>query len=211
MNKAIRILLVDDHATILIGLKAILQSEPDMEVVGSASTGAEALQLFHQRQPDLTILDMGLKAAMTGIETIQAIRLASRGARIVAISALRGDDLIFRALQAGAATYLLKDELGDNLVPIIREVHAGGCPVPPATKEILADRVLRGHLTQRETEVLRLIADGLSNKEIGARLRVTEQTAEFHVRNILSKLGVNDRTKAATTGIRRGIIEIPEN
>lgn len=207
-NRQIRILIVDDHPMVLKGLIATLEPEPDMEVVASAATGRRAIELFREARPDITVMDITMTPEMTGIEAIAAIRREFPNARIVVLSASQGDDTIYRALQAGAATYLLKDTLGDNLVPIIREVHAGGGPIPPEVGRKLADRVLQIGLTAREIEVLRLIAEGLRNKEIAASLTISVQTAEFHVKNILAKLGVNDRTKAVTVAMRRGIIDI---
>jgi len=205
----IRVLLVDDHPIVLKGLIATLEPELDMEVVASAATAHQALELFRETRPDVTIMDIIMTREMTGIEAILAIRREFAEARIVALSAFHGDDLIFRALQAGAVTYLLKETLGDNLVSIIRQVHSGGGPIPPEVARKLASRISQSVLTAREIEVLKLIAEGLRNKEIAARLAIGNQTVEFHVKNILSKLGVNDRTKAVTVGVRRGIIDIP--
>ena len=207
-SQRIRILIVDDHPLVLKGLIATLAPEPDIEVVASAATGARAIELFRETRPDVTVMDVTMTPEMTGIDAIAAIRREFPDARIVVLSANKGDDVIYRALHAGAATYLLKEALGDNLVPIIREVHAGGGPISPEIGRKLADRVSLLALTPREIEVLRLIAEGLRNKEIAASLAISVQTAEFHVKNILAKLGVNDRTKAVTVAVRRGIIEI---
>jgi two-component system NarL family response regulator len=208
MDNRIRIMIVDDHSMVLKGLIATLEPEPDMEVVASAGTGRRAIELFREARPDVTVMDVTMTPEMTGIEAIAAIRREFPEARIVVLSANKGDDTIYRALQAGAVTYLLKETLGDNLVPIIREVHAGGGPIPPEVGRRLVDRISQLALTPREIEVLRLIAEGLRNKEIAASLAISVQTAEFHVKNILAKLGVNDRTKAVTVAVRRGIIEI---
>jgi DNA-binding NarL/FixJ family response regulator len=204
----IRVLLVDDHPIVLKGLVATLEPELDMEVVASAATAHQALELFRETRPDVTIMDITMTREMTGIEAILAIRREFGEARIVVLSAFHGDDLIFRALQAGAVTYLLKETLGDNLVSIIREVHSGGGPIPPEVARKLANRISQSVLTAREIEVLKLIAEGLRNKEIAARLAIGKQTVEFHIKNILSKLDVNDRTKAVSVGVRRGIIDI---
>lgn len=207
-SQPIRILIVDDHPMVLKGLMATLEPEPDMEVVASARTGGRAIELFRETRPDVTVMDVTMTPEMTGIDAIAAIRREFPDARIVVLSANKGDDVIYRALQAGAVTYLLKEALGDNLVPIIREVHAGGGPISPEIGRKLADRLAQITLTPREIEVLQLIAEGLRNKEIAASLDISVQTAEFHVKNILAKLGVNDRTKAVTVAARRGIIEI---
>jgi DNA-binding NarL/FixJ family response regulator len=208
MSELIRVLIVDDHPMVLKGLKATLEPEPDMEVIGSARTGARAIELFQETKPDVTVMDITMTPEMTGIEAMKAIRREFPGARFVMLSASKGNDVIFRSLQAGAATYLLKETLGDNLVGIIRDVHSGGGPIPADVARQLADRVSQPALTAREIEVLRLVAEGLRNKEIAARLAISGQTAEFHVKNILAKLGVNDRTKAVTVAVRRGIIDI---
>ncbi len=204
----IRILVVDDHPMVLKGLVATLSAEPDIEVVGSANSGTLALARFAELRPDVTLMDVTMGAEMNGIEAIRMIRSRWAEARIVVISANSGDDVIYRALQAGAATYLLKETLGDDLVPIIREVHAGKGRIPSDVARKLADRVSRAALTTREIEVLRLVAEGLRNKEIAAVLEIVDQTVEFHIKNIFSKLTVNDRTKAVTVAIRRGIIHV---
>ncbi len=207
-TEGIRLLVVDDHPMVLKGLTATIEQERDMEVVASASTAQRALELFRQTRPDVTIMDITMTPEMTGIEAIRVIRREFPGARIIVLSAYQGDDLIFRALQAGAVTYLLKESLGDNLIPIIREVHFGGGQIPPEVARKLANRVSQIALTTREIDVLKLVAEGLRNKEIAARLGVSNQTIEFHVKNTLAKLRVNDRTKAVTVAVRRGIIDI---
>ncbi len=204
----IRILVVDDHAIVRKGLAAILDPEPDMEVVASASTGKQAVEMFRATQPDVTIMDLSLTPEMSGIEAIRAIKREFRDARIVVLSAAKGDEDIYRALQAGAATYLLKDTLGDDLVPIVREVYAGGGTIPPYVARKLADRVTLPTLTAREVEVLQLVAQGLRNKEIAGFLNISSMTTEGHLRNIMTKLGVHDRTEAVTVAVRRGIIHI---
>lgn len=204
----IRVLVVDDHPMVLKGLVATLSAERDIEVVGSANSGPQALARFTELKPDVTLMDVTMGAEMNGIEAIRMIRSHCAEARVIVVSANCGDEVIYRALQAGAVTYLLKETLGDDLVPIIREVHAGKGRIPPDVARKLADRVSRTALTTREIEVLGLIAEGLRNKEIAAQLEIVDQTVEFHIKNIFSKLGVNDRTKAVTVAIRRGIIHM---
>jgi DNA-binding NarL/FixJ family response regulator len=193
---------------VLKGLVATLSAEPDIEVVGSTNSGPDALEQFALLKPDVTLMDVTLGAEMNGIEAIRLIRTGSAEARIVVVSASSGDEVIYQALQAGAVTYLLKERLGDDLVPIVREVHEGKGRIPSEVARKLADRVSRTALTAREVEVLRLIAEGLRNKEIAAELQITDQTVEFHIKNIFLKLGVHDRTKAVTVAIRRGIIRV---
>ena len=204
----IRILIVDDHQIILKGLAATIEPELDMEIVGSAASGKKALELFRKQHPDVTIMDLNLSPEMTGVQATRAIRNEFPDARIIVFSAYKGDEDIYQALQAGAVTYLLKETLGDDLVPIIREVHAGGGPIPPQVGRKLADRLRQPTLTPREIEVLQLLADGLRNKEIAARLGISDQTTQGHVKNILAKLKVNDRTAAVGTALRRGVIHL---
>ena len=179
-----------------------------MEVVASATTGKQAVDFFREKKPDVTIMDLTLTPDMTGIQAIQAIRHESPQARIIVLSAYKRDEDIYRALHAGAATYLLKESLGDDLIPIIREVYAGGGPIPSQVGRKLADRIKQQALTARELEVLQLVADGRRNKEIASILRISEETIQGHLKNILAKLDVHDRTEAVTIAIRRGIVHI---
>jgi two-component system NarL family response regulator len=207
-QNCIRILVVDDHAMIRKGLTATIEPESDMEVVGSASTGKEAVEVFRATKPDVTIMDLTLTPEMSGTEAIRAIRRESSKARIIVLTAAKGDEDIHRALKAGAATYLLKDSLGDDLIPIIREVHAGGGTIPPYVARKVVDRLTQPYLTEREVEVMQLVARGLRNKEIAASLGVSELTCHGHMRSILAKLKVQDRTEAVTVAVRRGIIHL---
>jgi len=204
----IRILIVDDHPMVRKGLAAAIEPELDMEVVGMAATGEQALDLFRKTRPDVTIMDLKLTPKMSGIQATRSIRGEFPQARIVVLSAYKGDEDIYQALHAGAVTYLLKETLGDDLAPIIREVHAGGGPIPPHVARKLADRLTQAILTPRELDVLRLMTNGLRNKEIGAELGISEQTTQGHIKSIFSKLNVHDRTEAVTVAIRRGIIHI---
>jgi DNA-binding NarL/FixJ family response regulator len=163
--------------------------------------------MFRELAPDVTVMDIVLTPEMSGIEVTAAIRAEFPDAKIVVLTAYQGDDVIYRALKAGAASYLLKECLGDELVQTIREVHSGGGAIPPNIGRKFADQVNRPALTARETEVLRLIADGFRNKEIAEQLKISEQTVFTHVRNVFFKLGVNDRTKAVNIAFRRGIID----
>lgn len=206
-HSRIRILIVDDHELLRRGLMATLNAEPDMEVVGAAANGREAVEQFRQHQPDMTLMDLKMPV-MDGVEAIRAIREQWPAAKIVVLSTYEGDDDIFRALAAGAASYLLKDTLATELVRMIREVLAGGRPLPAAVAQRLADRMLVPDLTARELDVLRLIAKGMRNKEIAAELGIGEETARGHVKNILAKLGLHDRTEAVAVAVKRGIVHI---
>jgi two-component system NarL family response regulator len=206
-NTAIRILLVDDHPLLRDGLRASISAEIDMQVVGEASNGREALELFQEHRPDITLMDLKMPV-MGGVQAIQAIRGQFALAKIVVLSTYEGDEDIHRALEAGAATYLLKDTLSKDLVRVIRAVFAGERTLPAPVAQRLADRMLQPALTARELEVLRLIAQGLRNKEIAGRLGISEETAQSHVRNILSKFGLHDRTEAVAVAVRRGIVHL---
>ena len=206
-QRRIRILVVDDHALMRVGLVASIGGEPDMEIVAAASNGKEAVEFFRQHRPDITLMDLKMPV-MGGVEAIQAIRGEFPSAKVIVLSTYEGDDDIFRALEAGATSYLLKDTLAEDLVRVIREVFAGGRPLPAPVAKRLADRMLHPDLTARELDVLRLIARGMRNKEIAAQLGIGEETTQGHVKNILSKLGLHDRTEAVAVAVRRGIVHI---
>jgi DNA-binding NarL/FixJ family response regulator len=206
-QRRIRILVVDDHPILRAGLGASIGAEPDMEIVAAASNGQEALEVFRQHRPDITLMDLKMPV-MGGVEAIHAIRGQFPLAKVIVLSTYQGDEDIYRALEAGATTYLLKDTLCEDLVRVIREVFAGGRPLPASVAQRLADRMLHPDLTVRELEVLRLIAKGMRNKEIAARLGIGEETTQGHVKNILLKFGLHDRTEAVAVAVRRGIVHI---
>jgi len=203
----IRILCVDDHRLVLAGIELMIGRQPDMAVVGSATTGEEAVSLFRQHKPDITLMDLQLPV-MTGLEAIRAIRHLSPDARIIVLTMYHGDEDIHRALMAGASTYLLKDMLSDDLMRVIREVHAGQRALLPDVQVKLDERATRPSLTPREVQVTELIGRGLRNKEIASELRISEETVQVHVKSILTKLSVNDRTAAVNVAMRRGIIHL---
>jgi two-component system, NarL family, response regulator len=203
----IRILCVDDHPVVRNGIGQIINLQSDMEVVASAATGEEAVSQFRQHKPDITLMDLQLPG-MSGLEAIKEIRSAFRQARIIVLTMYQGDEDIYRALDAGAATYLLKDTLSHDLIRTIREVYDGQSPMPPAVAALLAERKNQPALTAREVEITELIAKGMRNKEIAAALGIAEETVHAHVKNIFSKLHVNDRTAALAMALRRGIIHI---
>jgi DNA-binding NarL/FixJ family response regulator len=203
----IRILCVDDHRIVREGIASLIDRQPDMRVVASAASGEEAIDLFVEHQPDITLMDLQL-GVMDGITAIKIIRRRSPDARIVVLTMRRGDEDIHRALEAGASAYLMKDTISDDLIRILREVQAGEHPMPADVEARLAERATRATLTDREVQVVELVAQGMRNKEIGVSLGISETTVQVHVKNILAKLKVQDRSGAITAAIRRGIIHI---
>jgi two-component system NarL family response regulator len=203
----IRILVVDDHHVVRQGLVALINSVEDMEVVGEAADGRKGVELYQMHSPDVTIMDLRLPV-LGGVEAIQEIRRFNPQARVIVLTTFDGDENIYRALQAGARGYLLKDMFGDELMDAIRAVHAGRTRIPPVVAQRLAERMGGPDLTSRELDVLRLIVAGMSNKEIGHQLHISEATVKTHINNLLGKLGVSDRTQAATTAIQRGIVQL---
>ena len=206
-TKTIRILTADDHALLRQGIAALVDLEPDMELVAQASTGREAIEQFRRHQPDITLMDLQMPD-ISGIEAIIAIRGEFPDARIVVLTTYAGDVQVVRALKAGARGYLLKGNVHTDLLETIRAVHAGRKRIPPEVAAELAMHTAEDELTARELEVLKLIAKGNANKEIAAQLAVAEDTVKKHVTSILEKLGANDRTHAVTIGLERGIIEL---
>jgi DNA-binding NarL/FixJ family response regulator len=203
----IRVLAVDDHPLLREGIAALIATEEDMELIGEASNGREALDLFRKLKPDITLMDLQMPE-MSGIDAIGAIRGEFPDARIIVLTTQPGDVQVSRALKAGARAYLLKGMLRKELLDTIRAVHAGQKRLSPEVAAEIAEHATDGTLTPREIEVLRLVAAGNANKEIGARLSLTEVTVKSHVKNILAKLGANDRTHAVTIALKRGIIDL---
>jgi two-component system NarL family response regulator len=204
----IRILCVDDHPIVTEGIAAIINRQPDMMVVASADSVDSAIVQYRCHNPDVTLMDLQLRER-NGVEAIHAIRQESPDARIVVLTVHQGDEDIFRALDAGAVAYLLKEEVPDDLIRIIRQVYSG--EVPPMRsdlKERLEKRGTAPVLTSREIQVLQLVSQGLRNKEIAAVLGISDETARVHVKNVLAKLKVNDRSAAVNVGVRRGIIHL---
>lgn len=206
-KEPIRILCVDDHPLITEGLAVLIDLQPDMKVVGSAVSGEEALVRFEELQPDITLMDLELPG-MGGVAAIRTITQRFLEARIIVLTVHQSNESIYRAIQAGAKTYLLKDMLTTDLIRIIREVAAGGAPMPKGVMSLLAARGEQETLTPREVEVLQLIATGLANREIAAMLSISHQTVHAHIKHIFTKLDVNDRTAAVGVALRRGIISI---
>jgi DNA-binding NarL/FixJ family response regulator len=203
----IRVLAVDDHVLIREGIAVLLGDEPDMTLVAEASNGREAIQQFRTHRPDVTIMDLQMPE-MNGLDAITAIRGEFRDAKIIVLTTYKGDVQILRALKAGAQGYLLKNTIHKELVDTIRAVHAGKKALSPEASYEIAEHATDDALTPAEINVLRLIAAGNANKQIADQLSITEETVKGRVKNILSKLGANDRTQAAMIGLKRGIIEL---
>lgn len=201
----IRVLIADDHFVVRMGLSAAVNAERDMEVVGEASDGTEAVALFANLNPDLTLLDV-LMPVVDGIEAAAAIRKQNKTARILMLSAMSGDEDIHKALEAGAAGYVLKDSTEEKLIPAIRAVAAGQRWIPKDVAKRLASRRLFEDLTSRELEVLNELIKGMANKQIADTLNISENTVKGFVKNILAKMHVSDRTEAVTVAIQRGIV-----
>jgi DNA-binding NarL/FixJ family response regulator len=202
----IRILTVDDHPLIRVGIATLVASESDMKLVGEASNGREGIAKFRECLPDVTLMDLQMPD-MNGIDAMIAIRDEFPGARIVVLTTYTGDAQVFRALKAGAQAYVMKNLVHKELLETIRAVYAGRKTMSPEVAAQVAAYAGGEALTSREIDVLRLIAAGCANKEIGAQLSITEDAVKSRVKNILLKLGANDRAHAATIGLKRGIIE----
>ncbi len=207
MSDPIRIMIVEDHAIVRQGLVALLRTVPEFAIVAEAGDGRQAIELYRRHLPDVTLMDLRLPQ-MNGVEAIGRIRLEFPQARIIVLTTFDGDEDIFRALQAGARGYLLKGMTGDELMEAIRSVYAGKSRIPAPVAERLAERMSTPTLTSRETEVLELIVGGNSNKEIAGALNISEATVKTHINSLLGKLGVTDRTQAATTALQRGIVHL---
>ncbi len=204
---SIRVLCVDDHPLLRQGIGALVGAQPDMTLVGQAATGREGVALYRQHRPDVTLMDLRLPD-IGGIEALRAIRAEFPEARVVVLTTFEGDVEIHRALEAGARGFLLKTMPPGEVVEAIRLVHAGRKRIPPAVAERLAEHVADEALTPREVEVLRHVAEGGRNKEIGDRLSISEETVKVHLKHIMDKLGAGDRTVAVAVAIRRGIIQL---
>jgi DNA-binding NarL/FixJ family response regulator len=203
----IRVLSVDDHPLLREGIAELIENQSDMQLIGEASNGREALEQFRKHHPDITLMDLQMPE-MSGIDAISAIRGEFPDARIIVLTTYAGDFQVSRALKAGVRGYLLKGMLRQELLEAIRVVHAGKKRLSGEVAAEIAEHATDDVLTPREIDVLRLIAEGNANKEIAGKLSLTEETVKGHVKNILAKLGVNDRTHAVTIGLKRGIIDL---
>jgi DNA-binding NarL/FixJ family response regulator len=207
-NDKIRIIVIDDQAVVRQGFVALINTVPDMAVVAEGTNGQQAVELYREHLPDIVLMDLRMPV-LGGVEAIKAIRREFPSARVIVLTTFDGDEDIYRSLQAGAQGYLLKDMFFEELEDAIRTVRAGGRRIPGVVAERLAERVGGSDLTARELEVLGQIVRGLSNKEIASAFRISEATVKSHINSILSKLGVADRTQAATTALQRGIVHLP--
>lgn len=208
MNKTkIRLLVVDDHFFVRLGLAGSLNVEPDIQVVAEADNGPQAIKLFREHRPDVVLLD-GRLPGLSGLETLAALRAEFPAARVLMLSIDEGEEDVFRALQAGASGYLPKKTQLQELLSAIRAVHAGKNYLPPPLASRLAGRGPSSTLTARELEVLELVSKGLNNREIGATLGCSETTAKWHLKNVMHKLEVTDRTEATRVAVERGILHV---
>ncbi len=205
--ETIRVLVVEDHHVVRQGLVALLSVADGLEVVGEAADGVEAIAQFRKHQPAITLIDLRMPR-LSGVEVIERVRMETPGARFIVLTTYDGDEDIYRALQAGARAYLLKGMTSEELIATIRAVHAGRQHIPAAVAQRLAERIGTEELTQRELDVLEQIVYGRSNKEIATELKISEATVKTHINSLLSKLGVSDRTQAATAALQRGIVPL---
>jgi DNA-binding NarL/FixJ family response regulator len=203
----IRVMIADDHPVVCKGLSAIIRAERGMSVVGEASDGRQLVEMFLEHRPDVALIDLRMPV-MGGVEAVRAIRKESRNAGILILTTYKGDEDIFRALEAGAQGYLLKGMPPHELIDAIRNVHHGLRYFPLPVLETLAQRPPNSELSNRELQVLKLIVKGMSNKQIGETLGISQSTVKWHVNIVLTRLNVSDRTAAAVTALRRGIVEL---
>jgi len=207
-SEKMKVMIVDDHPLMRVGIAAIINARSDMTVVAQAGTGEEAVALFQRHKPDITLMDLRLPGEMGGVEAISAIRSKSPRARFIVVTTYDGDEDIHRALEAGAQGYVIKGMPYQTLVDAIQRVHSGGRFLPPPVARALASRVPHSDLSARELEVLHLLVSGNSNKEIANVLGITEATVKSHVSAILMRLDVEDRTQAVVAALQRGLVHL---
>jgi two-component system NarL family response regulator len=206
-QNVIKLLLADDHPTFRMGLAALVENQPDMHVIAEAGDGRTAIDLFRQKKPDVVLMDLRMPG-LGGVEVTLALMAEFPAARVIVVTTYDLDEDIHRAIQAGAKSYLLKDMPREIIIETIRSVYRGTHKLPPGVLSRLAQRAKRADLTEREMEILRLILKGRSNKEISSNLYISEDTVKYHLKTLFAKLGVQDRTEAAISAIRHGIIHL---
>jgi len=204
-DQPIRVLVADDHIVVRLGLVTLIDNQADMQVVAEAANGLEVIELARAHKPDVILMDLRMPG-LSGDQTIAAVCDENEDARVIVLTIHKGDEAAYQALRAGARGYLIKDVPTKEIVAAIRDVYAGKRAIPPAIAEQLAQRIGRAGLSAREADVLKLIANGLSNKEVANELGVTEATAKKHMTGVLLKLGARDRTHAVRIGLERGIL-----
>jgi two-component system NarL family response regulator len=209
MTKPIRVLVADDHVVVRLGLVTLINRQPDMQVVAEAASGTEVVDLWKTHRPHVGLLDLRMPG-MTGVEATQAVRAIDAHARIIVLTIHKGDDAVYRALRAGAQGYLLKDVRSKDLLAGIRSVFEGQPCLPPEITARVLKRIRHADLTEREVSVLKLVAKGLSNRQIAEKLNVSEATAKSDVASVLGKLGAQDRTHAVTMALARNIIDLED-
>lgn len=208
-GSSIRVLIVDDHPVVRAGLASMLGTQAELEVIGAASSGEEALTMVQRHQPDIMLLDLRM-SGMSGVDTLHAMKRAGLTVRVIILTNYETDEDIYRAVQAGAQGYLLKDTSLREMVEAIHAVHAAKRYIPRHIASRLAERMMRTDLTARELEILKMLSKGPTNKQIGHALGISDNTVRNHVNSIIEKLEVSDRTEAATTAIQRGIITVDD-
>jgi two-component system NarL family response regulator len=206
-SASIRVLIVDDHSIVRQGLATIINRDPEMTVIAQAEDGQQAINLFRQHQPDVTLMDLRMPN-VTGVEAISTVCAEFKSARIIVLTTYDGDEDIYRGLQAGAQGYLIKDAKPSELLNAVRTVHRGQRYISPDVGAKLVQRMSNPELSERELAVLRLVAQGMSNLEIATALSISESTVKSHLNRILSKLGVSDRTQAVIIAVKRGIVSL---
>ena len=203
----IRVLIVDDHIVVRLGLRTLIQNQPDMEVAGDAANGQDAIALVEKLHPDLIIMDLRMPDC-GGVEAVKRIRAVDPSARVLFLSSFGSEEEVYQGLQAGALGYILKDTATDELLQAIRCVYEGGTWIPPGLAALYSDRTNRPELTQREKEILHCVFLGLTNKEIAYELGVAENTVKNHINNLMYKLGAKDRTHATHVALMRGLLHV---
>jgi two-component system NarL family response regulator len=206
-DRPIRVIVADDHIVVRLGLVTLLNNQPDMQVVAEAASGQEVVELAREHKPDVVLMDLRMPG-LAGDQTIRAVTGENPAVRVIVLTIHKGDEAAYQALRAGARGYLIKDTPTREIVGAIRDVHAGRQRIEPAIAEQVAQRLGKSSLSAREIDVLKLIANGLSNKEVANELGVTEATAKKHMTSVLTKLGAKDRTHAVRIGLERGILTL---